>query len=904
MDERDTPKGVPLDAADSDTDIKHTGMVTLQKGGDPPGVLYTSMRIQCTMRNENSVHRFPFDQHKLKIALRLWGANVKGDVDHGRVLLPLNVQMELQHKHPEWDCLKANAVSMYPRGKRQLLTVDINVKRVSIYFFWNFFVVIGLFTSLAFLVFRVDNSVLRFDTRCAITLPLILTSVAYKLMVVDMVPKVPYLTLLDCYIYTAFSVVASIFTLNTLAVCDEDTPGLWNTQNETCGSGTGLDCDCTIADNVELYGWQSLLGFWGLVNFAFGVFFAWDNYQFRVVDRDYIVRSAGSTTAAQTKREEKRQAAKKKQGLELVFKPGMKTLRQRRGRALKIFEGLERRNLDLLCGVKQLKNDGQFDAAAKLEDKILKNIPLKLNLSKTCRQSKERHAQSDDMDHVDLTPLFKRAGLLRELSSLGPLLASANLSPTNLKRIFNNGRGTSAVLSQLEKAGLNETEDQVKLIAALDDHVGINQFVRNIRYLCLQGSASYLWQDVKVHDQPMDRGTFLTACNNRMKELVQTKRVTAKQLKTCANCILGELMLTTRLGAACQWIYAKRSFNSEALEGSQLFTQVWTGYLQRLSYSEWPDGKDHVAIAVDIGSSKIAYGFGTREGEDRDELRASKVRDDVDPAAFINKFTRAVMGMDVTKKAVFLSDQYDEHETDTERLSAAADELILLLTDIINTIPNTNEQTSIYIFCFGTASLRSQRDKAESEQGMRFTEIIAALSEFAHSKLQIKFCSSSARDRLRRIKLRFDVISPETEAACEHRSFIEGVKHSRKTECPAELKACINKEDIAKTDKFKISNLAWGSQSCQGLMGDDTITIPVGLSLVLHFLQNHANTNRPLSARKRASAYSTSGSNTSLSASVSQSSVKGAGYTLTEAVIEQCKRHMIEKINVSCSTML
>ena len=46
-------------------------------------------------------------------------------------------------------------------------------------------------------------------------------------------------------------------------------------------------------------------------------------------------------------------------------------------------------------------------------------------------------------------------------------------------------------------AGLHETEDQVKLIAALDDRSGQTLLTGPVRYLCLQGSASYLWMDIK-----------------------------------------------------------------------------------------------------------------------------------------------------------------------------------------------------------------------------------------------------------------------------------------------------------------------------------------------------------------------------------------------------------------------
>jgi hypothetical protein len=52
----------------------HEGMVRLRKANkDPPGVLYRSQRIQCKLRDINTLYWFPFDKQILELNLRLHG---------------------------------------------------------------------------------------------------------------------------------------------------------------------------------------------------------------------------------------------------------------------------------------------------------------------------------------------------------------------------------------------------------------------------------------------------------------------------------------------------------------------------------------------------------------------------------------------------------------------------------------------------------------------------------------------------------------------------------------------------------------------------------------------------------------------------------------------------------------
>jgi hypothetical protein len=77
--------GVPEEAGSVSSEDKHSGMVTLCKGSDPPGVLYRSMRVSATFRDDSDLTWFPFDMQALSIGFRLWGSNVPDETDEGRV---------------------------------------------------------------------------------------------------------------------------------------------------------------------------------------------------------------------------------------------------------------------------------------------------------------------------------------------------------------------------------------------------------------------------------------------------------------------------------------------------------------------------------------------------------------------------------------------------------------------------------------------------------------------------------------------------------------------------------------------------------------------------------------------------------------------------------------------------
>ena len=58
----------------------------------------------------------------------------------------------------------------------------------------------------------------NFEGRATVVLSLLLTTVAFKLVITDMLPKVSYLTFLDQYLYSGFITLAAIFAQSVVCL--------------------------------------------------------------------------------------------------------------------------------------------------------------------------------------------------------------------------------------------------------------------------------------------------------------------------------------------------------------------------------------------------------------------------------------------------------------------------------------------------------------------------------------------------------------------------------------------------------------------------------------------------------------------------------------------------------------
>jgi hypothetical protein len=177
----------------------HEGEVRLRKGSDPPGVLYHSRRIQVKLRDVSELFYFPFDTQQLELTFRLPGSDDPSDLDFGRVLIPVRVSMLLDCEPTDWMVYPATCLSGAPRGDKQKIVATLHIKREPRYFEVNIFVALFLITSLVFGIFCLPA--VDLGSRMEAGLANLLNTVAYKWFISERLPSVPYMTVLDIYIY-------------------------------------------------------------------------------------------------------------------------------------------------------------------------------------------------------------------------------------------------------------------------------------------------------------------------------------------------------------------------------------------------------------------------------------------------------------------------------------------------------------------------------------------------------------------------------------------------------------------------------------------------------------------------------------------------------------------------------
>ncbi|KAK2162475.1 hypothetical protein NP493_1519g00030 [Ridgeia piscesae] len=112
---------------------------------------------------------------------------------------------------------KKDLVNEYsdPLIRRTALCVKCQAARRPAYFFWNIFLITFLICSLSFATFAVDRSLPQ--NRLQLSFTLVLTSVAFKFVVNQSLPKISYLTYLDKYVLATLIILVLVCAWHGLA---------------------------------------------------------------------------------------------------------------------------------------------------------------------------------------------------------------------------------------------------------------------------------------------------------------------------------------------------------------------------------------------------------------------------------------------------------------------------------------------------------------------------------------------------------------------------------------------------------------------------------------------------------------------------------------------------------------
>ena len=202
------------------------------------GIVEKRVATIVTIRDDNDIYEFPFDKQDLSIEIDMPLAGSALDEDYGRFLLPHTVANQSKHALPNWDFhhMVAHVVSP-PRHKQRIVCV-IRVSRVPWMYIYKVALVVFLTTLLAWGVYLVP--IRDFGDRSSITLTLLLTAVAFQLVLQDDLPQVPYLTYLDKYVLSSFILIFAICSGTMLSALKVGIP-----DTAFCGG------DCAVENNIS-----------------------------------------------------------------------------------------------------------------------------------------------------------------------------------------------------------------------------------------------------------------------------------------------------------------------------------------------------------------------------------------------------------------------------------------------------------------------------------------------------------------------------------------------------------------------------------------------------------------------------------------------------------------------------
>jgi hypothetical protein len=206
-----------LDGDDGWHDHNGVAEVILGKscnGEEPPaGMVSFKKEFTSTIRDDNPIECFPFDRQELTIELKMADSATRGTIDYGRYFVPLNVSVHNKHQALTWNYHRAVGHTTQPRGCEQHMVAAFRICRKPWTWVWNVMFILCMIGTMSLTSFLVPINALA--DRVQINLTLLLTVVAFKLLLSENLPKVSYLTFLDTYVIIAFVFIFIIAVENT-----------------------------------------------------------------------------------------------------------------------------------------------------------------------------------------------------------------------------------------------------------------------------------------------------------------------------------------------------------------------------------------------------------------------------------------------------------------------------------------------------------------------------------------------------------------------------------------------------------------------------------------------------------------------------------------------------------------
>ena len=122
-----------------------------------------------------------------------------------RFWLPADGQLHMQMPLNEWYLLSPGMAVLSPASKKSIFKFSLRVRRKPKFYIVNIMIPISCISLLTFCSYLVP--IIDVADRLSISLTLLLTAVAFKLVVAESLPKIAYMTTLDKYVYANFALI-------------------------------------------------------------------------------------------------------------------------------------------------------------------------------------------------------------------------------------------------------------------------------------------------------------------------------------------------------------------------------------------------------------------------------------------------------------------------------------------------------------------------------------------------------------------------------------------------------------------------------------------------------------------------------------------------------------------------
>jgi len=163
----------------------------------PDGTVTFRQRLMGTFASLLDLRRFPMDSHTLEVKFVVYGNTVEEVILVESTTIPSGRSPELSIA--DWEIgeleIRAAAFTPVPGFERSSLVVRLGARRFVGYYAVQILVPLILIVAMSWIPFWVEPGMVNVRSRVSVTT--VLTLIAYRFMIGELVPKLPYLTRID-----------------------------------------------------------------------------------------------------------------------------------------------------------------------------------------------------------------------------------------------------------------------------------------------------------------------------------------------------------------------------------------------------------------------------------------------------------------------------------------------------------------------------------------------------------------------------------------------------------------------------------------------------------------------------------------------------------------------------------